>query len=360
MLRSLTIQDFRCIERAALEFAPDLNLIVGPNASGKTTLLEALFFLGRARSFRTARIGPLIRDGAAECWVSGQVLQGRRVVPVGLRRGRRGSEMRLDAQPLKSLADLSEAFPVQILDPTVHGLLDGGPRERRRFLDWGVFHVEHAFHRAWQRYSRALKQRNVALRSHGDGPEVQLWDRELVETGNAIDQHRRAYLAALAPGLQASAAALLAVETPVTLEYQPGWSHGLTLAEALSRSLVRDRQAGSTQAGPHRADLLIRLGEHRAQDRVSRGQQKVLAGALVLSQLAEYHRRTGRAAALLADDVSAELDPEHLVRFLALAQSGASQLFITAIRAESLPAEVRARARMFHMEQGHVKTPESP
>ena len=360
MLRALTVQDFRCIEHAALHFAPDLNLITGPNASGKTTLLEAIFFLGRARSFRTARVGPLIRDGASELLVSGQVQLGRRTVPVGLRRGRRGSEMRLDAQPLKSLADLSEAFPVQILDPTVHGLLDGGPRERRRFLDWGVFHVEHAFHRAWQRYSRALKQRNVALRGHGDAADIQLWDRELAEAGGAIDRHRRDYLAALAPGLQAAAAALLAVDAPVTLEYQPGWSQGLPLADALARSLARDRQAGATQVGPHRADLLIRLGDHRAQDRVSRGQQKVLAGALILSQLAEYHRRTGRAAALLADDVSAELDPEHLVRFLALARAGASQLFITAIRPESLPAEILAAARVFHVEQGRIKTPESP
>lgn len=359
MLRSLTVQDFRCIEHGELDFAPDLNLIVGPNASGKTTLLEAIFFLGRARSFRTARIGPLIRDGANELVVAGQVTQGARTVPIGLRRGRRGGEMRLAAQPLRSLADLTEAFPVQILDPTVHGLLDGGPRERRRFLDWGVFHVEQGFHSAWQRYSRALRQRNSALRAQADRHGVAVWDRELLEAGSLIDAHRRRYLEALTPGLQHTATALLATEDAVTLDYHPGWGRDLDLESALAKSWPRDRQSGTTQVGPHRADLLIHLGSHRAQDRVSRGQQKVLAGALVLSQLAEYHRRTGRAAALLADDVSAELDPAHLVRFLDLARTGASQLFITAIRPDSLPDEVLDSARLFHVEQGHVKTPES-
>ncbi|MEX0899213.1 MAG: DNA replication/repair protein RecF [Gammaproteobacteria bacterium] len=359
MLRSLTIQDFRCIERAELDFAPDLNLIVGPNASGKTTLLEAIFFLGRARSFRTARIGPLIRDEAHELVVSGQVSQGGRAVPIGLRRGRRGGEMRLATQPLRSLADLTEAFPVQVLDPTVHGLLDGGPRERRRFLDWGVFHVEQGFHGVWQRYSRALRQRNSALRAQADRSAVAVWERELLEAGSLIDAHRRRYLDALKPGLQQTATALLETDEAVELEYYPGWGREVDFEEALAKSGPRDRQSGATQVGPHRADLLIHLGSHRAQERVSRGQQKVLAGALVLSQLAEYHRRTGRAAALLADDVSAELDPAHLLRFLNLARAGASQLFITAIRPESLPAEVLESARMFHVEQGHVKTPES-
>lgn len=354
MLQSLTIHNFRCIEHAELAFAPDTNLIIGPNASGKTSLLEAIFFLGRARSFRTARLGPLIRDGTHELTVTGQVRHGQRVVPVGLRRGRRGAEMRLGGQPLRGLADLTENFPVQILDPTVHGLLDGGPRERRKFLDWGVFHVEQSFHGQWQRYSRGLKQRNVVLRSDGTRADALPWERELAEAGEAIDRQRRAYLKAIGPGLEAAAGQLLGTEEPVAAEYEPGWPAGERLADALARSWERDRSAGSTQVGPHRGDLAIRLGPHRVQDRVSRGQQKVLAGALVLTQLSEYRRRTGRAAALLADDLAAELDPAFLGRFLDLAQSGGSQLFITAIRPENLPESLISGARVFHVEHGVV------
>lgn len=360
MLESISITDFRCIEQAEIIVSPELNLIVGPNASGKTSLLEAIFFLGRARSFRTARIGPLIRDGAAELQVAGRIRQGDRPIPVGIRRGRRAGEARIAGQPTKSLAELSEAFPVQVLDPSVHGLVDGGPRERRRFLDWGVFHVERPFHQAWQRYSRALRQRNSEIRASGERRLAGAWDTDLAAAGERLDAYRRSYLAALAPNLERIAGRLLAIDEPVTVEYAPGWPDDLGLAEALDKGWQRDRQAGSTQVGPHRADLVLRVGTHRAQDRVSRGQQKVLAGALVLAQLAEYHRRTGRAAALLADDIPAELDRDHLGRFLALAREGTSQLFLTAIHAAALPAETVAAARVFHVEHGRIKSPESP
>lgn len=355
MLASLAITDFRCIAQAELEFSADLNLIVGPNASGKTSLLEAIFFLGRTRSFRTARLSPLIREGAAEVLVTGRVMGEHREIPVGIRRSRQGAEMRLGGQPVRSLAELSTAFPVQVLDPTVHGLLDGGPRERRRFLDWGVFHVERQFHGAWQRYSRALRQRNSALRSGGPRGEVAAWEPELVEAGMAMDAQRRAYLAALVPALQQATGALLGVEPAVSLEYQSGWGADRTFEAALAHSWPRDLQTGTTQVGPHRADLVIRLGTHRAQERISRGQQKVLAGALILAQLAEYTRRTGRRATLLADDVSAELDPAYLERFLALATGGGHQLFLTAIRPENLPSAIVSAARGFHVEHGRVK-----
>ncbi len=354
MLKSLSIQDFRCIAKADLELSPTLNLISGPNASGKTSLLEALFFLGRARSFRTARVGPLIRDGASELMVVAQLERDGKPTPLGVRRGRQHAEMRLAGEPLKSLAELAQAFPVQILDPTVHGLLDDGPRERRRFLDWGVFHVEHGFQQAWQRYSRALRQRNILLRQQAQAKELVPWEGELAEAGTRMDELRRHYLSLISPILEASSQKILETPENVSVEYQPGWTRDMTLEAALVQSRERDRAAGSTQVGPHRADILIKLGGHRAQDRVSRGQQKVLAGVLVLTQLAEYRRHSGKRAVLLADDLSAELDPAHLERFLSLAREGDNQLFITAIRPETLPDNLVQNARVFHVERGAV------
>lgn len=354
MLKSLSIQDFRCISKAELDLSPTLNLISGSNASGKTSLLEALFFLGRARSFRTPRIGPLIRDGASELMVVGQLERGDKSVPLGIRRGRQQAEMRLAGEPLNSLAELAQSFPVQILDPTVHGLLDDGPRERRRFLDWGVFHVEHGFQQAWQRYSRALRQRNILLRQQAQTKEIVPWEGELVDAGVRMDELRRHYLSQISPILEASSEKVLETPEKVSIEYQPGWARETTLEEALLLSRERDRASGSTQVGPHRADILIKLGSHRAQDRVSRGQQKVLAGVLVLTQLAEYRRHSGKRAVLLADDLSAELDPAHLERFLALAREGDNQLFITAIRPEALPENLLENARLFHVERGVI------
>lgn len=354
MLHSSTIQDFRCIAAAELDFSPDVNLILGPNASGKTSLLEALFFMGRSRSFRTARIQPLIREGCSELLVTARVEQAGRPVTLGIRRSRQAVEMRLAGEPVRSLAELAQALPVQVLDPSVHGLLDDGPRIRRRFLDWGVFHVEHGFQTAWQRYGRALRQRNVLLRSYSDARNLEPWEQELVETGAEMDRCRKSYLQKIAPILEASASKLLDSDDKVSIEYLQGWPEGSSLQQALQQGRARDRVTGATQSGPHRADISIRMGANRAQDRVSRGQQKVLAGALVLTQLAEYHRHTGRQAVLLADDLPAELDAAHLARFLELAQAGGNQLFVTAIRPETLPESLTAQARVFHVEHGVV------
>lgn len=350
MLNSLEIEHFRCIEHAALDFAPDVNLIFGDNASGKTSLLEAIFFLGRARSFRTPRIEPLIQDEADALQVTGTLGTGGQ--HLGIRRGRRSSEIRLGGATVRSLAELAQAFPVQALDPTVHGLLEDGPRHRRRFLDWGVFHVEQGFQAVWQRYNRALRQRNILLRQDAPRREFIPWEQELTESGGVLDGHRRAYLAQLSEALQPVAVTLLAIDQPVTLEYLGGWPDALTLAEALEAGWSQDMEQGATRSGPHRAEFVIRIGGRRVRERISRGQQKVLAGALVLTQMRLFRAATGLAAVLLADDLPAELDTGHLARFLELAGDGSSQLFMTSIRPESVPASLTDTGRVFHVEQG--------
>ncbi len=142
ILESLGVEDFRCVERAELELHPRSNLITGENASGKTTLLEAMFFLGRGRSFRTPQSDTLIRTGAPDFQLLGRVHAAGRSQPLGLRYGKAGMEVRHAGRPVGSLAELATVLPAQAIDPEVHRLIEGGPQERRRYLDWGVFHVE--------------------------------------------------------------------------------------------------------------------------------------------------------------------------------------------------------------------------
>lgn len=163
-LRRLEVRDFRCIAATDLEFDGRCNLISGANATGKTSLLEAIFFLGRGRSFRTARNETLIRKGAEELLLTGRFEAGESIRPVGVRYSREGFEARAGGNRIGSLAELASILPVQAIDPEVHRLVEDGPQERRRYLDWGVFHVEPRFVEQWRRYQRALKQRNAALR----------------------------------------------------------------------------------------------------------------------------------------------------------------------------------------------------
>jgi len=147
----IQVEQFRCLSKVELELDPHFNLFVGPNASGKTSLLEALFFLGRGRSFRSRRLETLIQQGERSFLVVGKCAEDGTTTTLGVRGNRAGTEIRIGGRPAQSAAELAEHFPPQVIDPEIHKLLEEGPGRRRRFLDWGVFHVEHAFLPTWQR-----------------------------------------------------------------------------------------------------------------------------------------------------------------------------------------------------------------
>jgi len=352
-LSSLRVENLRCIGQAALEFGPGRNLIVGPNGAGKTTLLEGIHLLGRGRSFRTRFARGVVRSGTAGFSIFGASVDGQG--PGGMRRlgiGFDGTTLagRVDGTTVASLADLARALPVHVIEPRLHDLIEAGPSERRRFVDAGVFHVEHAYLGHWRAYRRALGQRNAALKSGMAGLES--WDRALLEAGLAVDGLRRRYCEALGVAVGAIGQRLL--RQAVAVEYSPGWRQGLSLQEALQRSRERDRATGLTQVGPHRADLRIRFEIGAVRDSASRGQQKLVAAALVLGQVAELKRLTGQTGTLLIDDPAAELDEASLAALLGEVAALGTQSVITGLRAE--PLQRQSGEPVFHVEQGTFRS----
>ncbi len=350
-LTALEVRDFRCIQHAHLDFDPRLTLIVGENASGKTSLLEAIFFLSCGRSFRSAQLDPLIRTGTTEFTVVGQVSSATaQSVTLGVRASRLGSEIRIGGQSAKGFAEMTSALPVQVIDPEVHRLLEDGPIHRRRYLDWGVFHVEPRFIGNWRRFQRALKQRNAALKAKRPSGEVHLWDADLLEAGLQINEQRLRYVQAVAPYVLEFGRRLLGLDVEVTLSQ--GWALEKSLAGALQDAWVRDSQRGATSVGPHRADILVRADGVLAKDRVSRGQQKLLASCLILAQIQHRAATGGIQTSLLLDDPSAELDVDNLRRLLQLVVQVPAQLIVTALDESRLNLELPRRT--FHVEQGKV------
>ncbi|MGH8306970.1 MAG: DNA replication/repair protein RecF [Gammaproteobacteria bacterium] len=350
-LQSLSLRGFRCFHAADLEFSPNFNLTIGENASGKTSLLEAIFLLSRGRSFRTAKLETATHEAAQGFQVVGKVTSTSGPVSIGLARECGQLRARIAGQAPESLAQLAEIFPVQLVDNQVHQLIRGAPRQRRQFLDWGVFHVEPTFLPIWRRYQQALRQRNALLRAGKPPREVESWDGELIAAGETLDRLRRQYLASLtAIAVVWAGQALGGMD--ITLEYWSGWAEDQALSDAIRGGAQRDRQAGMTRLGPHRAELLIKVDGKIAQERVSRGQEKSLAGALLLAQTAVYKELTGRPCTLLLDDLAAELDESHLARFVGRIEEAGAQAFITAIDPPSL---IAARAsKVFHVKQGEI------
>jgi len=343
-------EQFRCLAEVELELDPRANLFIGPNASGKTSLLEAAFFLSRGRSFRSRRRDALIRHGQEAFLLAGRSAAGAAAIPLGVRASRKETEWRLAGAPADGIADLAEEFPAQVIDPEVHKLLEEGPGRRRRFLDWGVFHVEHAFLENWRRYHQALRQRNAALKQDRGDQDLAAWEQEISASGEILAQQREVYLSRLAAPLATIGLALL--DRPITLAHSRGWDAESSLLKALESGRPRDRRYRATQAGPHRGDVVVQVDGRPAKDHVSRGQQKLVAAALMLAQLEiQEQERPGRSA-LLLDDPAAELDSANLGRLMEIVQKLPAQLWVTSLR-PGIPG-LPAGAKMFHVEQGRV------
>ncbi len=346
----LRLQNLRCLAGAELRLHPRINLVTGDNGAGKTSLLEAIYLLGRGRSFRTRQTEQLIRYGEPQMGVTGTLRLHDQERRLGVRCDRSsGVAATIDGRGVDSLAELAALFPVQVIDPGIHRLIEEGPATRRRWLDWAMFHVEPQFLDQWRCYRRALRQRNAALRSGGDAG---LWDSELERYGEPLTLARDRLVEALQPIWAQTLSALGAV--PATLRFFRGWSGSVTLPESLLRYLERDRARGSTLLGPHHFDVWLRVEGRPARDTVSRGQQKLLGAAMALSMARLLSERLEQTPALLLDDPAAELDAPHTQALLALASELGGQQIVTALRVESTPLGVPDR--VFHVERGGVKT----
>jgi DNA replication and repair protein RecF len=349
-LLQLRIENLRCIEFAELELQPRLNLISGPNGSGKTSVLEAIHLLGRGRSFRTRIAERLIRRGSQRLSTYGRTLD---ALPHDLGVGcdrEQGLEARVDRRPVESLAELASLLPLQLIDPGIHRLVEEGPLLRRRWVDWGVFHVEPGFVRTWSEYARALRQRNASLRAGG---ETDPWDIELARLGEGLTQSRQALLRTLEP-LWREILGRLLDGLHLDWTFHRGWSQEHELRESLRLALPRDRERGSTAIGPHRFDVALKVDGRLAREVLSRGQQKLLGAsmALAMARLA-MSTRPEHDFMLLLDDPAAELDREK-TRLL-VDEIGALRCQLVATSLDPDRADFGPPQRAFHVEHGRVQ-----
>ncbi|KAF1056843.1 MAG: DNA replication and repair protein RecF [Pseudomonas delhiensis] len=357
-LTRVSVTAVRNLHPVTFSPSPRINILYGENGSGKTSLLEAIHLLGLARSFRSLRLQPVIQYDEPACTVFGHVqLSDGLQSNLGVSRDRQGEfQIRIDGQNARSAAQLAEMLPLQLINPDSFRLLEGAPKVRRQFLDWGVFHVEHRFMSAWQRLQKALRQRNSWLR-HGrlDGASQAAWDRELCNAAEEIDSYRRSYIQLLKPVFQQTLSELIELDE-LTLSYYRGWDKERELGDVLKASLLRDQQMGHTQAGPQRADLRIRLGSHNAADILSRGQQKLVVCAMRIAQGHLINQSKRGQCVYLVDDLPSELDEKHRRSLCRLLEDLGCQVFITCVDSNILKDGWRTETpvSMFHVEHGSV------
>jgi DNA replication and repair protein RecF len=355
-LSQLDIFQVRNLKNIRTSCHPQANIIFGANGSGKTSFLESIYLLGRGRSFRHRDLRVVVNNDSEELVVSGRLLRDQMSTAhqLGIRRTSKGLfEARLDGKPLQTAAQLVSELPLQLIDAHSFMLLEGGPLQRRQFLDWGVFHVEHDYSNLWRRFQKTLKQRNQLLR-HGriDEDLLRTWTAELIPLCEQITQFRRQYLAALSGQLNQAISAFEGLGE-VSLEYYCGWDEELSLADVYIADQGRDIGTKTTSHGAHRADIRIKVDGRAAADHLSRGQTKLLVYALKLAQASHYREHTGESCLFLLDDLPAELDYQHRGQVISYLNNLGCQYFITGVDKKDFEGLVQTVPhQMFHMEHG--------
>lgn len=336
---------------------PGLNVFVGSNGAGKTSVLEALHLMAYGRSFRGRPGDGLIQSGAdaLEVFVEWDETYPRRQRRAGLRHGGQAWQGRLDGTPVSQLGELCAALAVVTFEPGSHALVTGSGEPRRRFVDWGLFHVEPKFMPHWRRYARALRQRNALLKARAGDAELDAWDHELGESGEAITGWRQEYLERLQPALAAVGEALVPSLGATMLEFQPGWRReALGLADALLLVRDRDRVAGFTSVGPHRANWRLRHASLPEGAELSRGQAKLAALTCLLAQAEHLAADRGEWPVVALDDLASELDRHHQRRILERLLASQVQVFLTGTELPDMIAGLGVPARLFHVERGVI------
>ncbi|MGH9020735.1 MAG: DNA replication/repair protein RecF [Acidimicrobiales bacterium] len=348
-LHQLTLRDFRLF--AELTFNPDpqaVTVLLSPNGTGKTSVLEAVYALATASSFRTTSAGDMIRVGASLAEVHGVLFQRERRVQVDLTltRGTRTTKrMLVNGQRPRSRADVAEALPLTVFTPEGVDVVRHGPEHRRTFLTNLMTDVDPSTGEVVERFHRVLSQRNALLRGlDGAWPtpeqrdELEVWSSDLAAVSAELVGHRRALVGDLAPRVADRYHRLAETTQVVGLTYEQSWSGDLV--DALTQSLGDDRFRGHTTVGPHRDDLAVTLDGRDARRQASQGEQRSLALALRLAGHGLVQDRRAVDPLLLLDDVFSELDPERARRLLTLLPAG--QTLVTT--ASPLPAGMNPAA----------------
>jgi DNA replication and repair protein RecF len=357
MITHLSIINFRNFKNVDIDLGTKINVFYGLNGSGKTSLLEAIYYLGLGRSFRTRQTNRVIQHSSTKFFLFGEILQADYLttIPIGIEREQDGSStIRIAGKNAKTALQLCERLPLQLINTDSYRLISDGPLYRRQFLDWGVFHQDNLFYEAWQRSQRILKQRNAGLKTARSYQQIKLWDEEFLAMAYKLDEYRSRYVSEFIPLFLAILASLLP-RPDMQISYHRGWNPDKNLQELLETSFSRDKLLGYTQFGPHRADLRLKINAIPAQDVLSQGQQKLVAYALRITQGRLLQQQTGKNCIYLVDDLPAELDINKRQLVAEILAGMNSQIFVTGIEPHGLiDLSQLQETKMFHVERGSI------
>lgn len=354
-LNKLNIHNLRNIKEASLSFVSDYNFFYGNNGSGKTSVLEAIYLLATGKSFRSHLKERIVSHQQQEMTVFAEICTANhKKTKLGfIKTINARAKLRIEGEYCRSLAVTAKLLPVLLIDPASYGLLEKGPKERRQYLDGGLFHVEQSFSEVSMHFQRCLKQRNAALKNQSNRMACQTWDVELSNLAEELTRLRKNYFAQLNPYFE-HVIQTLDFNVSIRSGYVQGWSNDLPLPQALNDSFNKDWALGYTSIGPQKADIVYSINGIPAEDVLSRGQMKLTVSAMQFAQGKLYTALTGNASVYLVDDLASELDEINRKKLFILLKQLRGQFFITATHENAFSESIDIPHKMFHVEHGNI------
>ncbi|MBA58715.1 MAG: DNA replication/repair protein RecF [Gammaproteobacteria bacterium] len=361
-LQSLFIKNYRNLTEIEVDLGAKVNFLFGANGSGKTSFLDACYFLSSARSFRASERHSCIKEGEGECLVRGNVRKDSILLNIGVSKDRQGlTRIKINERNVDRTSDLAKELPTVFLGPESMGLLIGPPAQRRSFMNWGAFHVEPRFRDIWREANRCLRQRNQALQfNKRDSTQIEVWSEELVKISERIDQVRRDYFQQFSPRFEEVLGRISNLEN-VEIQYFSGWAEDKGLKESMKINSEMDLRRGYTGSGFHRADLKVLVNHKPADKFCSRGELKALVWSMKLAQgtlLSDLNEQDKENESLifLIDDLASEFDDYHRRKVQEYLYQTNHQAIVTGIDEWSLfgGGDI-CDGRVFHVKHGKLK-----
>tara|TARA_B100001093_G_scaffold55822_1_gene47305 strand:+ start:2852 stop:3913 length:1062 start_codon:yes stop_codon:yes gene_type:complete len=349
-LNKLSLRNLRNIRKADLNLNHRTNIIIGENAAGKTTVLESIDIMSRGRSFRTNKFENLVRQGEKEFYVGATL--GETNIKLEISKEKSKTKVLINNKEENKQSVLAKELAVLCIHPNSHNLIEGAPSERRSFLDWGLFHVEQDFKAELAVFTRILRQRNEALKFKEMREDI--WINTLADSGEKISAMRENYILRLNKLFEENRQYILP-NVELSFFYDKGWDYNKSFFEALSEKKRFDVERGYTSVGPQSANILIELNGKDAQKICSRGQQKLIANTMLLSQAKDFYEKKNFPSIILVDDLPAELTLEMQEKILERLFETGSQIFLTALN-DSILADILSEidSNVFHVEHGVI------
>lgn len=355
-IEKLNITNCRSLENVSIELSDKVNIFSGKNASGKTTLLEALSLLSSGRSFRTSHISNIISHEKKELLVTASTINKNTNSYIGIEKSANKTKIRINQQDIYSQAELSRYFPITVIHPDSIQLISGAPSYRRAYIDWIAFYLFSDFHAKWKAYKHILKQRNLCLKSIKHRYALDKWTQELIRLQPEINQYRESAVDTLIP-LFKKASSFLLKGKEVDISFKSGLPKDVTfdydsLSEYYESKREYDIILKRTSTGVHRANLVFSIDSNPAEQSASRGELKLLSIALLLSQSRAIKSDKHDNGIILIDDITSELDATNRGFLMDYFFDLNQQIIITTTGTDLTFAD--KEHKMFHVEHGEI------